>query len=164
MLYLKTTILDKFGYLRHSMNLAFFSLKISVFLPCSKIGFSSAKSIFSFFFPISPMEGIYLTIESLHFQHTCCKKEITDIGAEKRKNSGRATGDRTYASGYAHQRSDHWAINLQPLTALNIPLLDVYQCRRCAVGWLQCCSLQPTAADTMRSYVVYGLTKNKSYC
>ena len=67
------------------------------------------------------------------------------------------------ASDFVHQCSDHWAIIPQLLTTLNIPALDVYQYQRYTVGWLLCCSVQPTAADIMRCYVVFGLTKNKSY-
>ena len=91
----------------------------------------------------------------IHSQHTSRKKESVGPGTEERKKIQAAQlGIEPRASGFAHQCSDHWAITPQPLTTLNIPRPDVYQCQRYTVGWLPCCSLQPTAADTMRCYVM----------
>ena len=58
-------------------------------------------------------------------QHSHRKEGSSDIRTERWKNSGSTTGDQPRAYGYALQHSDPWAITKQPLTALNIPLLDV---------------------------------------
>ena len=87
------------------------------------------------------------------------KKALTS-GRRRGKNSGSATGDRT--QGLWLCAPVLWPLSclVAATTALTNPLLDVYQRQRFTVGWLLCCSLQPTVADTMSSYVVYELTTN----
>ena len=51
--------------------------------------------------------------------------------------------------GSVHQCSGRRALMLHPLTALNNFLFEVRECQRSTVGWLSCCSLQPSALLTL---------------
>ena len=93
----------------------------------------------------------------------CLSKESTDIGTEKWKNSGSTTGDRIQGLWLCAPVLWPLSYHAEAAAALNHLLLDAYQCQRFTVGWLPCCSLQPTAADVMSCYVVCGLTTNWSY-
>ena len=75
--------------------------------------------------------------------------ENTDIGTEKRKNSGSATGG--WTQGLWLCPPVFWlpSCHAAAATAQNYSLLNVYQCQHFTVGSLSCCSLQPTAANTM---------------
>ena len=65
------------------------------------------------------------------------------------------------AFGFAHEGSYYWAIAPHLRTALNNSTLHVTNVSATYTAcWLQCRSLQPTAADTIRCHVVYGLTNN----
>ena len=89
-------------------------------------------------------------------------KESTDSRTEKRKIQVAQLAIEPRPSGSAHQGSDHWAITPQPLAALNILLLIVYQCQCYTIGWLSSCRLQPTETKTLKCHLVYGLTSNSS--
>ena len=78
-----------------------------------------------------------------HSQHTRRKKESAEIKTEKQKISGSATGYRTQGLWFCAPALRPLSITPQSLTALNVPLLDVYQCQRYTVRRLPCYSLQP---------------------
>ena len=91
------------------------------------------------------------------------ERESIPIGTEKPQKSRQATGDSTQGLRLGAPGLRQLTYHSAATTELNNSLLQVYRCKRCAVLWLTCHSIQPTAADTRSCHMVYGNSTGETY-